>query len=155
MTSFFKRLAQNLTPDTSELESSDDLFDTPHHHNLADNLESINEIDDDVDGELTVDVYDDGDDVFVKTMTAGVRKEDLEITLSRERVTIRGSRYDENSPADEFYVHQELYWGTFSRTIELPEEVDIDHAEASEQHGLLTLRLPKVDKYREAHVSVK
>lgn len=154
MTSFFKRLARNLNPDPSELESSDDFFeDTPHH--LEDALGAINTVDDDVDGELTVDVYDDGDAVFVKTMTAGVRKEDLEITLSRERVTIRGSRYDENSPADEFYVHQELYWGTFARTIELPEEVDIDHAEATEQHGLLTLRLPKVDKYREAHVPVK
>lgn len=154
MTSFFQRLARNLTPDPSELESSDELFeDTPHH--LADSLGSIETVDDDVDGELTVDVYDDGDAVFVKTMTAGVRKEDLEITLSRERVTIRGSRYDEHAPADEFYVHQELYWGTFARTIELPEEVDIDHAEATEQHGLLTLRLPKVDKYREAHVAVK
>jgi HSP20 family protein len=155
MSSFFKRLARNLIPDTSELESSDEVFEETHHH-LADTLGPINtEEEDDVDGELAVDVYDDGDAVYVKTMTAGVRKEDLEITLSRERVTIRGSRYDDHSPADEFYVHQELYWGTFARTIELPEEVDIDHAEATEQHGLLTLRLPKVDKYREAQVAVK
>lgn len=156
MTSFFKRLARSLTPDPSELESSDDLFEDNHHH-LADSLETLDTTidEDDADGELAVDVYDDGDAVFVKTMTAGVRKEDLEITLSRERVTIRGSRYDEHSPADDFYVYQELYWGTFARSIELPEEVDIDQAEATEQHGLLTLRLPKVDKYREAHVTVK
>ena len=154
MNSFFKRLARNLKADTSELESSDEYFDDTLSEDDSDEI-STNALGDDVDGELAVDVYDDGDAVYVKTMTAGVRKEDLEITLSRERVIIRGSRYDDKAPADEYYVHQELYWGTFARTIELPEEVDIDQAEAMEQHGLLTLRLPKVDKFRETHISVK
>ena len=154
MTSFFKRLARNLSPDTSELESSDEFFEDTHPH-LADAMGPLHDDADNIDGELAIDVYDDGEAVYVKTMTSGVRKEDLEIVLSRERVTIKGSRYDEHAPADEFYVHQELYWGTFMRTVELPEEVDIDYAEATEVHGLLTLRLPKVDKYREAQVAVK
>lgn len=155
MTSFLQKLARSLTPDPLELESSDDNFEDTHHHSLSEDFGNLDTTEDDVDGELAVDVYDDGDAVYVKTMTAGVRKEDLEIILSRERVTIRGSRYDEQAPDDEFYVYQELYWGTFARTIDLPEEVDIDRAEATEQHGLLTLRLPKVDKYREAQVAVK
>ena len=153
MTSFFKRLARNLKSDPSELESSDDYFEEDAEE-VSLGSDELGEYEEEADGELAVDVYDDGDVLYLKTMTAGVRKEDLEITLSRERITIRGSRYDENSPASEHYVYQELYWGTFARTIELPEEIDIDQAEASEQHGLLTLRLPKVDKFRETSLNV-
>ena len=153
MKSFFKRLADNLKANSAELESSDDFLEEDNQDSSLD-VDSLDDYQDDVDGELAVDVYDDGDALFLKTMTAGVRKEDLEITLSRERITIRGSRYDENSPASDHYVYQELYWGTFARTIELPEEIDIDHAEATEQHGLLTLRLPKVDKFRETNLNV-
>ena len=154
VTSFFKRLAGSLKADPEELELSDDgidrdeLIDSDEAGVLEDEAYSAG-------GELAVDVYDDGDALFVKTMTAGVRKEDLEIVLSREQVSIRGSRYDDLSPSDEHYVYQELYWGNFNRTIDLPEEVDIDHAEASEQHGLLTLRLPKIDRHRETSLKVK
>ena len=106
-------------------------------------------------GELTVDVYQTPDDIMIKTIVAGVRPEDLDISITRDMVTIRGSRQESNEVNDGDYFHKELYWGTFSRTILLPQEIDVDASEASEKHGLLTLRLPKMDKSRQTKLKVR
>lgn len=107
------------------------------------------------DSELSVDVYQTQDDVIVKAMIPGVRKEDLEINLTRDSVNLKGIRKEEKIVADDDYFHRELYWGSFSRTIQLPHEVDIEHAEAVESQGILTIKLPRVDKDRQMKVRVK
>jgi HSP20 family molecular chaperone IbpA len=89
--------------------------------------------DEDQDGELTVDVYNSGSDIVIKTMVAGVRPEDLDISITRDSVTIKGKRESEKTITDDDYFHQELYWGTFSRTIQLPVEVEVEEAEAVEK----------------------
>ena len=106
-------------------------------------------------GELTVDVYQTPDDIIIKTIVAGVRPDDLDISITRDMVTIRGSRQESNEVNDGDYFHRELYWGSFSRTVMLPQEVDVDAAEANEKHGLLTLRLPKMDKSRQTKLKVR
>jgi HSP20 family protein len=108
-----------------------------------------------IDGELSVDVYQTPSHIVVKAMIAGVRPEDLDVTITRDMVTIRGKReqHTEGSAGDFFF--QELYWGTFSRTIVLPQEVEVEEAEAVEKHGLLIIRLPKLDKGRQAKLKVK
>lgn len=106
-------------------------------------------------GELTVDVYQNSNEIIVKTMVAGVRPEDLDISITRDMVTIRGKRETEKTVQEEDYFHQELYWGTFSRTIMLPAEVEVEEAEAVEKHGLLIIRLPKIDKNKQAKLRVK
>jgi HSP20 family protein len=106
-------------------------------------------------GQLTVDVYQTDDDIVIKTMTAGVKPEDLDIAITRDMVTIRGHREGGMETTDDDYFTQELYWGSFSRTIMLPQEVDVEGAEASEKHGLLTIKLPKLDKHRETKLKVK
>ncbi len=106
-------------------------------------------------GELTVDVYQTPDAIVIKSMIAGVRPEDLDISITREVVTIRGKREEERVARDEDYYSRELYWGSFSRTISLPEEIDVDEAEAIEKHGLLILKLPKLDKKRLSKLKVK
>ncbi len=106
-------------------------------------------------GQLTVDVYQNGNDIVVKCMVAGVRPEDLEITITRDMVTVKGRRETEKTVREEDYFHQELYWGSFSRTIMLPAEVDVEEAEAVEKHGLLIIKLPKIDKHRQAKLKVK
>ena len=106
-------------------------------------------------GELTVDVYQSPDDIIVKTIVAGVRPEDLDISITRDMITIRGSRQEANEISDGDSFHKELYWGSFSRTILLPQEIDVDASEASEKHGLLTLRLPKIDKQRIQKLKIK
>ena len=107
------------------------------------------------DGQLTVDVYETTNDIVIKTMVAGVKPEDLDISITREMVTIRGKREEDRTVSSEDYFHRELYWGTFSRTIVLPKEVDIEEAEAIEKYGLLILKLPKLDKNKEARLKVK
>ena len=107
------------------------------------------------DGELSVDVYQTQSHIVVKAMIAGVRPEDLDVTITRDMVTIRGKReqHTEGTTGDFFF--QELYWGSFSRTIVLPQEVEVEEAEAVEKHGLLIIRLPKLDKGRQAKLKVR
>lgn len=107
------------------------------------------------DGELAVDVYQTPTHIIIKAMIAGVRPEDLDVSITRDMVTLRGKRerHTEGTAGDFFF--QELYWGSFSRTIVLPQEVEIEEAEASEKHGLLTIKLPKLDKGRQAKLKIK
>src|SRR5262249_37316468 len=106
-------------------------------------------------GELAVDVYQTPDAIVIKAFIAGVQPNTVDISLTREMVTITGSRQDEKEVDEEHYFQRELYWGSFSRTILLPEEVDVDLAEASERHGILMIRLPKINKKREMKLKVR
>ncbi|PIQ67175.1 MAG: hypothetical protein CO184_01665 [Candidatus Zambryskibacteria bacterium CG_4_9_14_3_um_filter_40_16] len=106
-------------------------------------------------GQLTVDVYETPGEIVIKTMVAGVKPEDLDVSITREMVTVRGKREEDRTISSENYFHKELYWGAFSRTIMLPKEIDIDGAEAVEKYGLLILKLPKLDKNKETKVKVK
>lgn len=107
------------------------------------------------DGELAVDVYQTPDDIVIKTMVAGVRPDDLDISITRDMVTIKGNREESHEVDEGDFFHKELYWGTFSRTVLLPQEIDVEGAEASEKHGLLILKLPKIDKDRKTKLKVK
>src|SRR3989339_1284037 len=106
-------------------------------------------------GELNVDVYQNQNEIVIKTMVAGVKPEDLDVSISRDMVTLKGKRESERTIADDDYFHKELYWGSFSRTIVLPQEIDVDAAEAIEKHGLLIIRLPKLDKNRSTRLKVR
>lgn len=106
-------------------------------------------------GQLTVDVYQTANDIVIKTMIAGVKPEDLDISITRDMVTIKGSREETREVDDGDYFTKELYWGTFSRTILLPQEIEVEAAEAVEKHGLLIIKLPKVDKGRQTKLKVK
>lgn len=109
----------------------------------------------DEEAQLTVDVYQTNSEIVVRTMVAGVKPEDLDVQITRDSVTIRGERAEERTMSGDDYIHRELYWGSFSRIIPLPEEIDVDGAEAIEKHGILTLRLPKLDKNRQTRLKVK
>lgn len=106
-------------------------------------------------GELSVDVYQGPNEIIVKTMVAGVKPEDLDVSITREMVTIKGKREEERTISEDDYFHKELYWGAFSRTVVLPQEIDVDSAEATERHGLLILKLPKLNKNRQTKVKVR
>ncbi len=105
--------------------------------------------------ELAVDVYQTPDAIVIKTLISGIHPGTVDISLTREMVTISGIRHDEKETEEENYFQRELFWGSFSRTILLPEEVDVDLAEASERHGILQIRLPKINKKREAKLKVR
>jgi HSP20 family molecular chaperone IbpA len=153
--SFLERLTGGVHADEIEdeyEEEEEDWKDTKHKVPVNSSNESL---DTESDGQLTVDVINAPNEIIVKTMIAGVKPQDLEIELSRDVITIKGYREEESELEDGDYYHKELYWGSFSRTITLPEEVDVELAEAKEKHGLLTIRLPKVDKERRTKLQVK
>jgi len=106
-------------------------------------------------GQLTVDVYQTPDEIVIRSIVAGVRPDDLDISISRDMVTIRGSREEHKEVTEDNYFHKELYWGSFSRTVLLPAEVEVEEATAQEKHGLLTIRLPKIDKEKQTKLKVK
>jgi len=110
---------------------------------------------DDAEGELAVDVFQTPDAIVVKAFIAGVQPTTVDIALTREMLTITGERSDEREVEEDNYFSRELYWGTFSRTILLPEEIDVDMAEASEKHGVLVIRMPKVNKKRQTKLKVR
>ena len=105
--------------------------------------------------ELTIDVYQTPTDIVVQTMVAGVRPEDLEISIARDVITIRGKREESRTVDEENYFTKELYWGKFSRTISLPAEVEPEEVEAIEKHGLLTIKIKKVDKNKTNNVKIR
>ncbi len=144
--SFFERLTGTIRMD--EEDNSTALS------SRNDNIEEMIE-EDEKDGELTVDVYQTGDMIIIKAMIAGVRPEDLDISITRDMVTIYGKREEDRTTKNDDYFVRELYWGSFSRSISLPEEIDVDEAEAIEKHGLLILKLPKLDRKRQSKLKVK
>ena len=111
--------------------------------------------DENLDGELPVDMFQTSDSIVIRALVAGVSPDDLDIAITRDMVTIRGSREEYQEASDDDYYHRELFWGSFSRTLVLPEEVIIDEADAQEKHGMLEIRLPKVDKGRSTKLKVK
>lgn len=106
-------------------------------------------------GQLTVDVYQNSDEIIIKAIVAGVRPEDLDVSITRDMVTIRGKREDSSEVSDDNYFYRELYWGSFSRTILLPQEIEVEDAEALEKFGLLTIKLPKIDKAKQTKLKVR
>ncbi len=109
----------------------------------------------DEEGELAVDVYQTADDIVIKAMIAAVDPANIEVDITREIVTIRGERMESSESEGDDYFLRELYWGAFSRSIVLPEEVEPEEAVAQEKNGLLTIRLPKVDREKISRVKVK
>ena len=105
--------------------------------------------------QLTVDVYQTDSDIIIRALVAGVRPEDLDVAITRDMVTIQGKRVEQKEVEEDGYVYRELYWGSFARTIVLPAEVDVDMAEAAEKHGLLTIKLPKINKDRQTKLKVR
>jgi len=147
--SFFERLTGTVKMDEGEFDVPE--AEEPRRGSKRETL--IEETP--ADAELAVDVYQTPDEIVIKTMVAGVRPEDLDINITRDMVSLRGRREEVAEEDGKDFFHKELYWGSFARTIMLPEEIEVEEAEAVEKHGLLTIRLPKVDKSKKNKLRVK
>jgi len=106
-------------------------------------------------GQLAIDVYQTADNIIVKAPIAGVRQEDLEVSITDEYVSIKGERHDIQNESVESYLVQECYWGSFSRIYQLPVAVDSDKAQARLVNGILTITVPKAAKARTRTLSVQ
>ena len=154
--SFFERLTGSTNADDEYSEPKKEYLikgvkgDNDNKKNNGNWIEEENE-----EAELSIDVYQTPTDIVVQTMVAGVKPEDLEISISRDVVSVRGEREESRVIDEDNYFTKELYWGKFSRTISLPAEVEPEDVEATEKHGLLTIKIKKVDKEKKNSIKVK
>jgi len=128
-----------------------------YHDNSWDQAENeeAEEEEDFSEGTLSVDMYETPNELIIKTVVAGSRPEDLDISITRERVSIQGKRNPDRLIKDSETHLQELYWGKFSRVLSLPVEIEADEAEATSLHGLLEIKLPKTNRDKETKLKVK
>jgi len=168
--SFFERLTGTINVEEEEDTQKDTVqhsTDLPKEEETEDEQDEFYEApvtqqkvresitDDQEVGELAVDVYEDGEDIYIQAMIAGVEPDDVDVSITRDMVTLKGRRINSSEIAGENYYHKELYWGAFSRKILLPEEVDPDKSEALEKHGLLILKLPKLNRKQSQKLEVR
>lgn len=109
----------------------------------------------DFEGQLNIDMYQTKDNVVIKSTIAGVRPEDIDITVANDMVTIKGSRKQEDTVTQDDYFYQECYWGNFSRSVIIPVDIDPENIEADLKDGILTVIIPKAAKAKTKKVKVK
>ncbi|PIP22994.1 MAG: hypothetical protein COX37_00960 [Candidatus Nealsonbacteria bacterium CG23_combo_of_CG06-09_8_20_14_all_39_17] len=105
-------------------------------------------------GELVLDVYQTEKDLVIQSAIAGIKPKDIDISIEREVITLKGER---KKPLEEDgeYIFQECYWGSFSRRLLLPVEVDPERTKAEMKNGILTIRIPKINKEGKRKISVE
>lgn len=108
--------------------------ENPHGHNVVFNPG----------GELVVDVFETGSDFVVLAAIAGVQIKDLDISVEKDMMVIKGQRQDPHDHPEKKYFYQECYFGPFSRKIMLPENIDTESADAKMDKGMLTITIPKM-----------
>ena len=148
MSNFFKRLAgiDNKVPE----EISGKELETREEGEISEWMD-----DDYEEGQLSIDVFQTPKMIIVKSTIAGVKPEDIDISINNDMLTIRGKREEKEEIKDEDYLYRECYWGSFSRSIILPVEVMAEEIEAVLENGVLTIALPKSKTTKQISVKIK
>ncbi len=94
----------------------------------------------------SIDIYEEGDDVVVKAELPGMKKEDIEIHLTEDSITISGEKKKEEKVEKKGYYRHERSYGSFARSFSLPTDVRTDDAKAEFKEGILEVRIPKTEE---------
>ena len=106
-------------------------------------------------GALAIDIYDDGDNIMVKSALPGVQPDDVEINVTGDTLTISGETKVEDDVKDENYIRRERRYGSFCRSFTLPTPIVADKAAAEFKDGILTLSLHKAEQAKPKTITVK
>jgi HSP20 family protein len=141
---------------TQQIQRSDEVEEEELENEVAQTPEPAPHEDwmNEYEGQLTIDMYQTKDNVVIKSTIAGVKPEDIDVTIANDMVTIRGDRKRDFEASSEDYFYQECYWGSFSRSVVLPVDVDIDNVSADLRDGILTVILPKAAKAKAKKIKV-
>lgn len=112
-------------------------------------------IEDENEGQLAIDVYQDDHSIYLLAPIAGVRAGDISISFTDEIVTIRGERKPGHDVSEDKHFIKECYWGPFSRSYVVPIAVDADNAKAILEDGLLRIIIPKDEKLKTKFISIE
>lgn len=145
----WKEVADSLKKDQANVaeQMSQELQD--HHQELAKMSQAKQH------GQLALDIYQTAADLVIQAPIAGVKSEDLDISIHDDVLTISGTRRRESEVKSKDMIYMECHWGKFSRSVVLPFDVISDRVEASLQDGILTIRLPKASTMRKIKVKTK
>ena len=108
----------------------------------------------DYEGQLAIDVFQTPEDVMVKAPIAGVKPENLDVSVTDGVLTIKGQRMQEEKIREEDYFAQECYWGAFARSFTLPSGLDPENTNASLRNGVLTVKIPKEEKTKTRKIDI-
>ncbi len=142
-TSSWKEVAETMSH-----SSSHDVTVEPMNDGLAELAKAYEH------GQLALDIYQTASDVIVEAPIAGVKPEDLDISINNDVLTIKGERKRTREVESDELLYHEVHWGQFSRSIILPVDVINDRIEADLKDGILTVRLPKANKSRSIKVKL-
>ena len=106
-------------------------------------------------GQLAIDVYQTDSYIVIQAPIAGVTKEEIDIAIENDVVTIKGKREEPSENEEKNYFYQECYWGPFSREIILPDEGDPSRTEATMEEGVLILKIPRIQRGRTKKIQIK
>ena len=135
-----------------ELESDVEIKKTDEEkEDLADNVEIF----EGPEGQLTIDVYQTPVSIIVESAVAGVEPENIDIEITPDSVAIKGRRIKKERVDEKDYLYSECFWGRFSRSIILPQEIDAEKAHASLKNGILKIVLPKVNRQKSKKLKVR
>ena len=147
--------AKTKTKPSKKIAAHPKIIKAEEKEEMSEKIDSKKSEESDFEGELAIDVYETENDFVLQSTIAGIKADDLNITIENDIVTVKGSREKQISEQTKKYYYQECYWGSFSRQVILPEEVDGSKAEASMKDGVLTLRIPKIEKIKKRKISIK
>lgn len=102
-----------------------------------------------------VDVYEQGNDIVFELEAPGVSKDEIDVSLEDNRLTIRGERREDSSVDERDYYRSERFYGSFQRSFSLPERVDRNQIQAEFDDGVLTVRLPKAAEARKKSIDIQ
>ena len=102
-----------------------------------------------------VDVFEDKNDIVVKAELPGLDKDNIEVNLTDNTLTIKGEKKKEEEVKEENYYRCERAYGSFVRSVELPKAVHADKVKASFKNGILEVRVPKTEEAKAKEIKVK
>ncbi|MFC1756857.1 Hsp20/alpha crystallin family protein [Patescibacteria group bacterium] len=156
--SFFERLTGNITVDdenNTEDVGIEEILENPAILKNKEDKVQDSWVEEDGDGQLTVDMYQKPNEIVIQAMLAGVKPEDLDVSITQDMITLKGNRRKVSEVTEDNYFYRELYWGGFSRSILLPQEINPEKADASMKNGLLVIKLPKIIKEKTQKLNIK
>jgi HSP20 family protein len=160
---FFEKLAEYAQKYKEENKNDENDYEVrlaKNHQNTVSKIhfstDYIEEDDnDELEGELAIDVYQTPDEIVIESPIAGVDPEDLDINVTNDSVTIKGKRRRSREIEERDYLYQECFWGKFSRSVILPQEIDPEKAGVTFKNGVLKIRLPKLNRKKVKKLRVK
>ena len=102
-----------------------------------------------------IDIYEEENDVVVKAELPGIEKEDIDISLTEDSITVAGEKKAEHKVEKKNFYRYESSYGSFCRTMALPSDVQPDKVKAEFKNGVLQIRMPKTEEAKKKGIKVK